>query len=143
MLACKCSEQTWYIDPFDRGELMDYSECRSRIEGMLDPPAVLDEVCFRRATTGEIAVRVLRNLKAAYAMADRWQDALPVQERLVLLLPDEPSEQRDLGLIYLRTSAAHQALETLERYAKECTANDEATIEPYLRTARRMVAELN
>ena len=143
MLACRSEDQTWYIDPFDGGELMDYSACRSRIEGMLDAPAALDDICFRRATAVEIAVRVLRNLKAAYAMADRWQDALPVQERLVLLLPCEPSEHRDLGLIYLRTSAAHQALEVLESYASNCTAEDEATIEPYLRTARRMVAELN
>jgi regulator of sirC expression with transglutaminase-like and TPR domain len=61
------------------------------------------ELWLREATNLEIVVRVLRNLKAAYAMEDHWTAVLPVQRRLVALLPDHRDEQRDLALIFLRS----------------------------------------
>lgn len=143
MLGCRGHDHLWYIDPFEAGNLLDADACRARIEGMLDTTVALDADCFRPASAAQIALRVLRNLKAAYAMADRWREALPVQQRLALLLPDELSEQRDLGLIYLRTNAPRPAADLLQRYSDACSPAERTEIESYLRAARRMLAELN
>jgi regulator of sirC expression with transglutaminase-like and TPR domain len=94
------------------------------------------------ATTHQVAQRVLRNLKAAYARLEDWPHALPVQERLVCLLPKVPEERRDLGLILLRTGQPWPALELLERYSRDCP-DASGTIAPFVRAARRLGAEMN
>jgi regulator of sirC expression with transglutaminase-like and TPR domain len=104
---------------------------------------VLGDEHFRPASALEIGARVLRNLKAAYVMDNQWVSALPVQQRLALLLPDAPDERRDLGLMYLRTGDPTRALALLEKYLARCSDEQAQAVQPYLRAARRMAAELN
>ena len=81
MLLAERGSQRWFVDPFSRGELLDQESCRDRLEEMLGRPGPVSEDWFRPASNLEIVVRVLRNLKAAYAMDDRWSEALTVQQR--------------------------------------------------------------
>jgi regulator of sirC expression with transglutaminase-like and TPR domain len=142
MLAAEDESRRWFIDPFSGGQFFDEAGCRRHLATMLGSAAVADG-CLRRASNHEIVVRVLRNLKAAHAMDDAWQSALPVQQRLAALLPDNPEEQRDLALVYLRSGHPHPALDLLNNYAAACNEERARLVEPYLRIARRMVAELN
>lgn len=132
-----------YIDPFHQGEILTQQACWERVEGLLDQPSLLSAVHFRPATHKEISLRMLRNLKAAHAMRDNWAAALPVQQRLVLLVPDQPSERRDLALIYLRNHRPYQATQLLEPYLARCSKEEVAQLTPFMRMARRMQAELN
>lgn len=143
VLACEQDGQTLYIDPFGRGDVLTKGACRRRIERINGQPDSITDEHFQPASVRDIAVRVLRNLKAAYAMQNRWTEALPVQKRLTLLLPDLPDERRDLGLIYLRTGHAQRAIQMLRDYVRECTEDDARLIAPYLRTALRLQAEMN
>lgn len=59
---------------------------------------------------------MLRNLKAIFMESQRWQQVLDVQERLVILLPEEITEKRDRGLAYANLGQAQAALEDLEAY---------------------------
>ena len=86
---------------------------------------------------------MLRNLKAAYVTENQWSAVLPVQQRLTMLLPEAPEERRDLGLMYLRTGQARPALDLLEPYAKVCDAEQAKQLQPYIRSAWRLIAELN
>jgi regulator of sirC expression with transglutaminase-like and TPR domain len=86
---------------------------------------------------------VLRNLKAAYAMRDVWPEALPVQLRLVALLPELADERRDLGLIYLRNNDPHPAARLLAEYVDQAPEPDAEAVLPFLKSARRMAAERN
>ncbi len=85
---------------------------------------------------------MLRNLKVAYARLEAWDAALPVQRRLVALLPDVPDERRDLGLILLRNGHAGASLEHLRAYARQ-GAEQAKSIRPFLGVAQRMAAEMN
>jgi regulator of sirC expression with transglutaminase-like and TPR domain len=143
MVGCHGNGQTLYIDPFDDGEILDEEACRERIERVLGQQNVISSEHFRAATTREIAARVLRNLKAAYAMADSWREALPVQLRLVALLPEAPDERRDLGLIYLRNGDPHPATKLLQEYVEHAPAEAGEAVLPFLKSARRMAAERN
>jgi regulator of sirC expression with transglutaminase-like and TPR domain len=143
VLSCGDDEERWFVDPFSAGEVLSLENCRQRVESRLGENQVLTEQHFRPATILEVAARVLRNLKAAYAMENRWTELVPVQRRLAALLPDLPDERRDLGLVYLRTGEALQALDLLNEHLKDCPPDEAQTLAPYVRSARRMIAERN
>jgi len=142
MVGCHTDSGMLFVDAFNGGEVLDRKHCKRRVEEMMGEVGVLCNEHLRPAPPLDITARVLRNLKAAYAMNNDWAAALPVQRRLAALLPEAPQEQRDLGLIYLRTGAPKQALELLEGYASQCPQEQES-LQSSLRTARKMVAELN
>lgn len=143
MLGATANDEQWYIDPFSGGDVFDQAGCRRRVAEMTGQADQAAAAALEPASSLAIVVRVLRNLKAAHAMADQWAAALPVQQRLVALLPDLEDEQRDLGLIYLRSGHPHDALLLLHRYLDGRDDEQTQMLEPYLRTARRMAAELN
>lgn len=143
MLGAVQNGQRWYVDPFSQGEVLDEAACRLRVEEMTGQAGSAANMPLEPASTLSIVVRVLRNLKAAYAMEDQWPSALPVQERIVALLPDKADEERDLALIYLRSGQPHPALQLLTHYVAHCDEETARAIEPYLKTARRLAAELN
>jgi regulator of sirC expression with transglutaminase-like and TPR domain len=71
------------------------------------------------APARDILVRMLRNLKALFVEHSRWQRVLGVQQRLVILLPEEITERRDRGLAYANLECPQAALRDLEAYLKD------------------------
>ena len=51
-----------------------------------------------------------------------------VQQRLVILLPENIEEVRDRGFAYARLDYLRPALEDLERYLGDCPDADDATV---------------
>ena len=113
-------------------EYMKVGWTRPQLEGLLTAMA---------ARPRDILVRMLRNLKALFAEHPHWQQFLNVQQRLVMLLPDEVSERRDRGLAYAQLDCPQAALEDLEAYLAQCPqASDADTLRqqlPELRAASR------
>ena len=143
MLGCQMDGEIWYVDPFSDGDVLSQKACRRRVERINGEPGSVSDEQFEPATERDIALRVLRNLKAAYAMQSRWFEALPVQKRLTLLCPELPDERRDLGLISLRTGHVYRAVELLREYMAECDSDQAQMLEPYMKIAYRMQAEMN
>lgn len=141
LVGCSSARGALYVDPFIKGEILCGGECRRRVEAISGRGACSPE-SLAPASHRDIAARVLRNLKLAYAKRERWNEALPVQKRLVCLLPEALEERRDLGLILLRTGEPWSALTHLREYVEERPAA-RCEMEPFLRTARRMTSELN
>lgn len=132
-----------FVEPFERGDVLSLQECRRRIVELTGADSLPPESAFRPVNSWELAVRMLRNLKTAYALADHWPQALCVQQHLARLVRDDLDELRDLGLVYLRLGRPQAAAPLLERYARNCPSDQRGEIEPYLRVARRLRAELN
>jgi regulator of sirC expression with transglutaminase-like and TPR domain len=90
------------------------------------------------ATGREIIARMLRNLKSIYLQAERWQRMLAVQQRLVILLPENIEEVRDRGFAYARLDYLRPALEDLERYLDDRPdAEDAMAVESQLQELRQ------
>lgn len=90
------------------------------------------------ASAREIVARMLRNLKAIYLQTERWQRLLAVQQRLVILLPENIEEVRDRGFAYARLDYLRPALEDLERYLEhEPGAADATVVESQLAELRQ------
>ncbi|HEV3136511.1 MAG TPA: transglutaminase-like domain-containing protein, partial [Pirellulales bacterium] len=78
MVGC-CSEgEPLFVDPFTDGDVLDRAACKSRIELTLNQKGALADEHFRAAAPIDIAARVLRNLKAAHALEDRWPAVLRI-----------------------------------------------------------------
>lgn len=92
------------------------------------------------ASSREIMARMLRNLKIVYLHTERWQRLLAVQERLVILLPQDIEERRDRGLALARLDYCQLALEDLEHYLEACPqAEDAMVVESQLSELRQRV----
>ncbi len=107
------------LDPMN-GASLSREELEERLEPYIEQQEYGDELplaaYLRAAHPREILTRMLRNLKAIFTDGQRWQGLLEVQERLVILLPDEITERRDRGLAFAHLAEPQAALDDLEAY---------------------------
>lgn len=143
VIGCHTTGGAWFVDPFTNGDVLDQTACTLRIEQTVGQRNTICDEHFRPASAIDIAARVLRNLKAAYAAQECWTSVLGVQQRLAALLPQASQERRDLGLVYLRLGQPSKALPALEHYMSVCSSQEAAALKPSLQAARRMIAEMN
>lgn len=110
------------LDPFN-GASLSREELEERLEPYFEqqsyPGAIPLSYYLHAAHPREILVRMLRNLKTLFLEHMRWQRVLGVQQRLLILLPDEITERRDRGLVYANLECPQAALEDLEAYLAE------------------------
>jgi regulator of sirC expression with transglutaminase-like and TPR domain len=78
------------------------------------------EFFLRAAGKRQILARMLRNLKEVHRAARDWLRLLAVQQRLVVLLPDDAAERRDRGLVLDALGAHAAAAEDLAFYLAGC-----------------------
>ncbi len=143
ILGCRSGGELLFVDPFSGGDVLDREGCRRRIEKVLGEKDVLRDEHLCPAPPRDIVARVLRNLKAAFALLNNWPSALSVQLRLAALLPRCSDERRDLGLIYLRSGQPHKALPLLEQSLSCCAPEHADVMRTSVCTARKLMAEMN
>ena len=105
------------LDPF-RGLLLSEQECAERLATALGSDARWERAWLRAATPREILVRMLQNLKRAHAARGELEAAIGCCDRVLLLLPDAPSELRDRAILWRELECFAPALADLERFAK-------------------------
>lgn len=110
------------LDPFN-GASLSREELEERLEPYFEqhsyPDAIPLSYYLHAAHPREILVRMLRNLKSLFLEHRRWQRLLGVQQRLMILLPEEIAERRDRGLAYANLECPQAALDDLEAYLVE------------------------
>ena len=110
------------LDPFN-GSSLSREDLEQRLENYFaqEPEAAALSLAsfLADANPRAILVRMLRNLKALFAEHPYWQQFLHVQQRLVILLPDEIVERRDRGLAYANLDCPEAALQDIEAYLSE------------------------
>ena len=135
------------LDPFN-GASLSREELEERLEPYAEESGDADDLTLaaylHAAHPRDILVRMLRNLKSLFAEHRRWQRLLGVQERLVILLPDEIAERRDRGLTYANLQCPKAALHDLEAYLSERPyANDADMLRTRLPELREASRRLN
>jgi regulator of sirC expression with transglutaminase-like and TPR domain len=107
------------LDPLN-GSSLSREELEERLEPYLarqDYSAEMPLTAYlQTARPREILMRMLHNLKVLFVENECWQQLLAVQERLVILLPNEITERRDRGLAYANLAYPKAALKDLEAY---------------------------
>lgn len=135
------------LDPFN-GASLSREELEQRLEPYLYQQDLPQEhslaAYLQAAQPRDILVRMLRNLKALFIENLDWQRVLDVQQRLLILLPGDPTELRDRGFAYANLNCPQAALKDLEAYlAATPYAADAAAVRDRLPALRSAIKRLN
>ena len=109
------------VDPFS-GQSLGRAELRERIEEFhpqlpYTPGSDLPlSMYLRPAGPRQILARMLRNLQDIHRTQEDWGRLVPVQDRLVTLLPEAWTEYRDRGLALAELGDAERARADLTLY---------------------------
>lgn len=110
-----------FVDAFAGGEVLDIGACRRFVLRIAASGAsggqIFDPLWFAPAGTRAILTRMLHNLKHVYLQRGETANALEVVERLMLIAPDAPEEQRDRGLLRLAAGELLLAAADIAAYA--------------------------
>lgn len=134
------------LDPVN-GASLSREDLEERLEPYLSRNAERDaplSAYLHEAEPREILVRMLRNLKSLYFERAEWELALGVQQRLVILLPEDVAERRDRGMAYANLECPQAALKDLEVYlASRPHAQDAGMLRQMLPLLREAAGRLN
>ena len=144
MLRVGRGDETIFVDPFHAGALLDRQGCERRVAELVGRPVVLSDLELAPCGLDLVVTRMLRNLKAIYLRGHDFSTVLPVQRRLAALNPDDPLEQRDLGMLCLQLDRPAEAIAPLQSLLDARPEPEDAdAIRALLRAARREVATWN
>lgn len=121
LIKVKMPQGEVVIDPFtgqslsreDLEERLAPHRRRQGLEGDFEVPLGL---FLQTATPRAIVARMLRNLKEIHRDAEDWARLLKVQQRLVMLLPEDWDERRDRGLVLAELGDNAAAADDLSVY---------------------------
>jgi len=113
------------IDPFSghslsRDELDERLSPYRRQQGLVGDFEVPLGLFLQAAPSRDVVARMLRNLKEIHRAAADWARLLPVQQRLVVLLPEAWEERRDRGLTWAALGQPSAAADDLRAYLEHC-----------------------
>lgn len=103
------------VDPFF-GRTLTASDCADRLRAMGGDGTTLDRRWLEPATSREIYVRMLNNLKLQYLGTGDGMAALGCFDRILLLAPEAATEYRDRGLLLERLDCLLPAIEDFTRF---------------------------
>jgi regulator of sirC expression with transglutaminase-like and TPR domain len=132
------------LDPFNAGATLTRAEAAEVAARAVGRPVTLEDAHWTPCTRRQIVVRMLRNLKGAYAKRERWEPALAVIERLLVVDPDAPVHLRDRGTVLVRAGRLHEGAATWERYLRRYpNAHDADGFRQELRRVRQELGTRN
>ena len=132
------------FDPFNGGQFLDADACEALVGGVTGRPFEVTPAALAATPPGAVVARMLQNLKTAY-MADRsYGRAARVTHRLAQLIPDDPTQRRDLGVLLVQADQPGRAIDPLRAYLKaQPNAEDAGEVEKFLTRALTEVARWN
>lgn len=132
------------LDPFHGGAPLDLAGCEALVTRVHPGGGPFDARWLAPATTRQILVRMLSNLKAAYSALGDWTRALAAVERIVLLVPDALDALRDRGTLHARLGHGPAAVRDWEAYLQRAPeAPDARGVRDRLRMLRQVHATRN
>jgi len=114
------------IDPFF-ARVLEREECVQRVQALSEGHRPNQNALFAPASTLEIYVRVLNNLKILYLQNADGFSALGCFDRILVLAPGAALEYRDRALLLERLECTHAAIEDYSRYLELAPGHESAT----------------
>jgi regulator of sirC expression with transglutaminase-like and TPR domain len=132
------------FDPFNGGQFLDAEACEALVGGITGRPFEATPEALAPTPPGAIVARMLQNLKTAY-LADRSHGrAARATWRLAQLIPGDPSQRRDLGVLLVQAEQPGRAIDHLRHYLDAVPdAEDAADVRKFLTKALAEVARWN
>lgn len=144
VVRCRLPNGSIYIDPFEKGRLLSEKDCRERVYRMFRRKTDFNPHWLEPVSHKQLLVRLLANLKNIYIHQEDHVRALPICDRILLLVPNAPSERRDRGIVHFHLKHYARALRDLTAYVEQAPdVKDSDDIRQQIKTIRQMIAMMN
>lgn len=117
-----------YVDPFNQGEVLFEQDCAILLQQLYGDSVAIQPSFLEPVSARRFLVRMLANLKGIYINRGEMSQVLAVIDRILMLFPDAPTEQRDRGLIYYQVGRWTEARQDLENYLNHVPAARDAMV---------------
>jgi regulator of sirC expression with transglutaminase-like and TPR domain len=132
------------FDPFHGGRRLSPEQCEYLVTQVTGVSFQATPDSLQPVSLGMMVLRMLMNLKAVYLRQGNYRRAVRVLERLRQLSPEDPQQQRDLGVALLKGSQPGPAIEHLAAYLSASPdAADAQSVGEMLTRAKGEVAQWN
>ncbi len=136
--------QEIYFDPFNGGEALSVSDCRSLAERLFGPRLTWDDRFLEPCTKYEFLFRMMNNLKVVYERTDRPEKALGVVQRMVMVRPDAAEIYQDMAALQQNLHQYRAAIATLEGYLERSKdAPNAPQVKSWIDSLRVTLSRLN
>lgn len=105
-----------FIDPYNRGRLLDRAGCEAAIREIGGPEIKLDDRDFQRADSRYVVLRMLNNLRGIYIQSRQYRKLVGVLDLMLTLLPGGAESYKERGAAYQKLGEPHKAKQDFERY---------------------------
>ena len=125
------------LDPFDGGKARFEDEAQDLLDRVYGGMVRLQDAFMKTADRRNMIVRLLTNLKGVYVNVGDNKRALAAVERILMVTPTAPAENRTRGVLLARLGRRDEAAEQLERYLRVSpSAADSQTVSAMLKDLR-------
>jgi regulator of sirC expression with transglutaminase-like and TPR domain len=140
------------VDPFCDGMLLTPEACEERLRQVQGNDVRLSAEDLVAASSKQILVRMLDNLRLVYLETEDYGHALSVIDRIVLIVGDTPKLRRDRGLLFARLRIYGKAWADLAAYlgsdegregARDSTNEEVSLLREHLERVRYLAAAPN
>jgi regulator of sirC expression with transglutaminase-like and TPR domain len=108
--------QPLYIDPFNRGEILNELDCLALSQVSLAHLSSYRKNFLKPVPARSILFRMLANLKYIFIGHKNWDDAYKALDLMLTIYPDQLNELKERGLVSYRLGNLHRAAFDLKRY---------------------------
>jgi regulator of sirC expression with transglutaminase-like and TPR domain len=146
LVKCALKEGTVVIDPYLKGASLGIDDLTKRLRALQGGSAPRPPVSalLAAASSREIIVRMLRNLKVIHLEAKAWREALWALDYQLIAAPEAVEAYRERGNVYLEMECFRAALGDFEQYLKlAADADDAAEIRIRVAELKSVAARLN
>jgi regulator of sirC expression with transglutaminase-like and TPR domain len=114
------------FDPFNGGQFLDAEACEALVGAVTGRPFEATPEALAATPPAAFVARMLNNLKTAYVAERSHSRAARVARRLAQLMPHDPEQKRDLGLLLAQAERFGPAIDPLKRYLADAPEADDA-----------------
>ena len=135
---------TFFIDPFNRGQILTRDDCRKRMAERYGDSLEFSDRLLARSTNRQIVWRMLNNLKDIYIKAHAMDKCLSIVDMMLIVDSEDLTQFRDRGILRMQLRQFDGAGRDFEHYLEHAPgAQDREEIENHLKELRRIRAMMN
>lgn len=126
-------EMAVFVDPFRQGEVMFLADCQDRFYQQYGAGAEWQDEFLGAVPPKAFLARMLMNLKMAYLNVEAFESAVATLDKLLILMPGQPQQMRDRGLLHYELKNYTLAQHDLRGYLRSHpSAPDQQNIQKIL-----------
>jgi regulator of sirC expression with transglutaminase-like and TPR domain len=107
-----------YLDPFNSGYRLSIADCSRLVRESTGSQQPFSPRWLTPISPENFLARMLTNLCNAYIQREDWQNAIKVNQHLLLVQPDSDFHLRDLGYLHMYNGSLRLSAKYLEEYLR-------------------------